>query len=210
MVSQAPLWQACDIVSRAVSQRVPREEARRRIVAATGRLLRTQRFRELTVEAVMAEAGLARTVFYRHFDNLADIVLGLLDDAVADAAEVAYTAPDPSVPDVLRRILDRGVELYVQHGHLIAAVEEASHHDPEVERAYREAFERSVAATAELLAGGVANGHYTLDPQPVARALMHLNAGYLTDALARDPRPDREQALETLWTIWSRLLGVHL
>jgi AcrR family transcriptional regulator len=208
-VSQAERWQACDTVSRAVSQRVPREEARRRIVAATGRLLEDHRFRELTVEAVMAEAGLARTVFYRHFDGLADVVLDLIDEALADATEVALSAPDPSVPDVLRRMLTRGVDLWVEHGHLIAAVEEASHHDPAAERAYHEAFERSVATTAELLAGGVANGHYELDPEPVARALMHLNAGYLRDALARAERPDRDQALETLWTIWSRLLGVE-
>jgi AcrR family transcriptional regulator len=188
---------------------VPRDEARRRIVAATGRLLERRRFRELTVDAVMGEAGLARTVFYRHFDGLADVVLGLVDDAVADAAEVAYSAPDPSVPAVLRAMLERGVELWAEHGHLIAAVEEASHHDPIVERAYRDAFERSVATTAELLAAGVANGHYRLDPRPVARALMHLNTGYLTDALARAPAADREQALETLWTVWSRVLGVE-
>jgi hypothetical protein len=35
-----------------------------------------------------------------------------------------------------------------------------------------------------------------------------MNSAYLTDALARSPRPDREEALRTLWTIWSRVLGV--
>jgi AcrR family transcriptional regulator len=192
-----------------VSQRVPRAEAHRRIVAATGRLLEDRRFRELTVESVMTEAGLARTVFYRHFESLADVVVGLLDQAVADAADVAIRAPDPSVPEVLRAMLERGVELYARHGHLLAAVEEASHHDPEVERVYHEAFERSVETTASLLAAGVANGHYVLEPLPVARALMHLNAGYLSDVLARDPHGDREQALTTLWTIWARLLGLE-
>jgi AcrR family transcriptional regulator len=192
-----------------VSPRVPGAEARRRIVAATGRLLADRRFRELTVESVMAEAGLARTIFYRHFDGLADVVLELLDDAVVETVEVALTAPDPSMPEVLRRMLAHGVALYADHGHLIAAVEEAAHHDPAVEHAYHAAFERSVATTAELLAAGVANGHYELDPRPVARALMHLNTGYLSDALARDPQPDRETALETLWTIWSRVLGLR-
>jgi AcrR family transcriptional regulator len=193
------------VVSRAVSARVPAAEARHRIVEATGRLLADRRFRELTVDAVMAEAGLSRTIFYRHFDGLADVVLGLLDDAV----EVAATTHGASGPDTLRHMLARGADLYADHGHLIAAVEEASHHDPAVERAYHDAFERSVAATAELLAAGVAGGHYELDPHPVARALMHLNTGYLSDALARDPHPDRETALETLWTIWSRVLGLR-
>ena len=75
-------------------------------------------------------------------------------------------------------------------------VEEAAHHDPDVERAYREGFERSVDATAALAR------------RPVARALMHLNASYLTDVLTRAPEPDADEALETLWTIWSRVLGI--
>ncbi len=182
---------------------MPRAEARQRIVDATGRLLERMRFRDLTVEAVMAEAGLARTVFYRHFDSLADLVLGLVDDAVERAAEVARTAPAPEAPDVLRGMLEQGVELYARHGHLIAAVAEAAHHDPAVDAAYHEAFERSVDTTAALLAEGVANGHYVVEPRPLARALMHLNVGYLLDTT------DRDEALRTLWTIWGRVLRVE-
>jgi TetR/AcrR family transcriptional regulator, ethionamide resistance regulator len=192
-----------------VSQRVPRDEARRRITAAAGRLLEDRRFRELTVEAVMEEAELSRTVFYRHFDSLADVVVSLLDEAVADAAEIAISAPDPSVPEVLRAMLARGVELWARHGHLLAAVEEAAHHDPEVERIFHQAFERSVETTAALLAQGVANGHYVVEPWPVARAMTHLNAGYLSETLAREPHGDRDEALRTLWTVWARMLGLE-
>jgi TetR/AcrR family transcriptional regulator, ethionamide resistance regulator len=192
-----------------VSQRVPRDEARRRITAAAGRLLEDRRFRELTVEAVMEEAELSRTVFYRHFDSLADVVVSLLDEAVAEAAEIAITAPDPSVPEVLRAMLARGVELWARHGHLLAAVEEAAHHDPEVERIFHQAFERSVETTAALLAQGVANGHYVVEPWPVARAMTHLNAGYLSETLAREPHGDRDEALRTLWTVWARMLGLE-
>ena len=157
----------------------------------------------------MEEAALSRTVFYRHFDSLADVVVSLLDEAVAEAAEIAITAPDPSVPEVLRAMLARGVELWARHGHLLAAVEEAAHHDPEVERVYHEAFERSVETTASLLAGGVANGHYVVEPWPVARAMTHLNAGYLSEVLARAPHGDHDEALRTLWTIWARMLGLE-
>jgi AcrR family transcriptional regulator len=199
----------CDTVSSRVSQpRVPRHEARRRIVAATSALLRDRPFRELTVEAVMAEAGLARTVFYRHFDSLADVVLSLLDEAVADAEAVAYSAEHPEAPAVLHAMLDRGVELWARHGHLLAAVEEASHHDAAVAAAYRAAFERTVDSSATMLAKGVENGHYVVEPRPLARALLHMNGAYLADALVRSPRPDRDEALRTLWTIWSRVLGV--
>jgi AcrR family transcriptional regulator len=192
-----------------VSQtRVPRDEARRRIVAAASELLRDRPFRELTVEAVMAEAGLARTVFYRHFDGLADVVLSLLDEAVADAEAVAYSAEHPEAPEILHAMLARGVELWARHGHLLAAVEEASHHDAAVAAAYRAAFERSVESSATMLAKGVENGHYEVEPRPLARALLHMNGAYLADALVRSPAPDRAEALRTLWTIWSRVLGV--
>ncbi len=171
-----------------VSTRVPSAEAHRRIVAAAGRLLEDRRFRELTVESVMAEAGLARTVFYRHFDSLADVVVCLLDEEVEASVQTA--------PDGLHAMLARSVDLYARHGHLLAAVEEASHHDAGVERVYRDAFEASVQATVALVGD-----------RSTARALMHLNAGYLTDALARDPHGDREEALRTLWAIWSRVLS---
>src|SRR5262249_42372577 len=152
-VSQAAIL--CDTVSSRVSQRVPKAEARQRIVAATSALLRDRPFRELTVEAVMAEAGLARTVFYRHFESLADVVLSLLDEAVADAEAVAYSAEHPEAPEVLYAMLERGVDLWVEHGHLLAAVQEASHHDPAVAAAYGAAFERTVDSSATMLAKGV-------------------------------------------------------
>jgi AcrR family transcriptional regulator len=174
--------------------RVASPEARRRILAATGRLLAEQRFRELSVESVMAEAGISRTVFYRHFASLADIVVALLDEAVEPAP---LETPDPADPESLRRMLARTVDLYARHGHLLVAVEEASHHDAEVERVYRDAFERSVETAASTL--GVRHA--------LARALMHLNAAYLGDVLARDPAGDREQALATLWSIWSAVLA---
>jgi AcrR family transcriptional regulator len=175
----------CDTLCDVPSQRVSRAEARGRILAATGRLLADRRFRELTVEDVMAEAGLARTIFYRHFYGLPDLVLAALDDAVAD---------EPASAADLHGMLERAVTLFARHGRLLAAVEEAAHHDGDVERAYRDAFERSVDATAALA------------PRPVARALMHLTTSYLTDVLARSPQPDREEALRTLETIWSRVL----
>jgi AcrR family transcriptional regulator len=194
-------------VSSRASQRVPRAEARRRIVAATSRLLRTRRFRELTVDAVMAEAGLARTVFYRYFDGLPHVVVSLLDEALADVVAVAESAAAPEEPGVLREMLVRTVELFVAHGPVLRALDEAARLDPEAEAVYRAAVDRSTEATAALLAHGVEAGHIPpLEPRPVARALMMLNGHYLLDALG-DGQGDPDVALETLWTIWSRTLG---
>ncbi len=50
-------------------------ESRERIVAAATELVRRRAYAELSVDEVMREAGLGRTIFYRHFDDLADLLL---------------------------------------------------------------------------------------------------------------------------------------
>lgn len=184
--------------------RVPAAEARRRIIDAANRLLRERRYRELTVEDVMAEAGLTRTVFYRHFDGIASIVLGLLDDVVS---AVVAEADDGDHGDriVLRRSLAVAVEAFHEYGPLLLAFEEAAHHSDAVERAYQALLDNTVDVTAELIERGIEEGH--TPPMPVhdvAHALTAMNRRYLLDLVARDPDFDRDAALEALWTVWSR------
>src|SRR5215216_6035380 len=95
--SQEP-WHDCDTVS-TTSQtsrggRVPAAEARQRIEEAAARLLARVPFRELTVDAVMAEAGLARTIFYRHFAGLPHLLVARLEDL----REALTRAGDPLAP----------------------------------------------------------------------------------------------------------------
>jgi AcrR family transcriptional regulator len=196
----------CDTVSTtpARASRVPADEARRRIVEATERLLADRRFRDLTVEDVMEEAGLARTVFYRHFDGLADIGLdlleGLLTAVVAEADE-----GDPDDREILRRQLRLVVHTFKEHGRLLLALDEAAHHDERVERAYRQWVDHTVEVSAELIQRGIDRGH--TPPMPlveVTRALTVMNGNYLLELIARDPDFDADAALEALWTIWTR------
>jgi AcrR family transcriptional regulator len=191
-------------VSPAAQARVPRAEARRRILSAAGRLLAERPLRDLTVDAVMAEAGLARTVFYRHFDDLPRLVLGLLDDLLAAVLADAAAAEVPTGPAALRRMLGRTVDFFAAHGHLMRAFEEAARLDAQVAAAHADFMERSAAAVAELLTQGVAAGD--LRPLPaagVARALTAMNAAYLT----QEAPLDRAAALEVLVTVWGRTLG---
>jgi AcrR family transcriptional regulator len=188
---------------------VPRGEARRRIVEAAARLLATTRFRDLTVDAVMAEAGLARTVFYRHFDGLAHVVLGLLDELVDQTEAAAETAPDLDDPAVLRGMLANAVDTFARYGPLFLAIDEAARLDEEVERAYRATVERAIVLTAALIEEGIESGRVTREVSPLdmARALTLLNGNYLLDTLGREPRHDPAVVLETLWTVWTGALG---
>ena len=170
---------------------MPREEARRRIVEATARLLGRSRFRDLTVDVVMREAGLSRTVFYRYFDGLAHVVISLLDDLIDQIVDLNVAAGRPGDPEVLRAGLQRTVEEFDQHGPLMRGLVEAAAVDAEIEEAYRAVVERSVDAMAAQIAEGIAEGRLReVSPRNVARALTLMNGYYLLDALGHDPDAD--------------------
>src|ERR1700689_4008517 len=80
----------CDRMSQR-SPRVPANEARHRILAATRELLLDRALGALTVGDVMTRAGLTRTIFYRHSEGLPQLAPELLPDA-----------EDPLVDQVLR------------------------------------------------------------------------------------------------------------
>ena len=186
--------------------RVSRAQARRRIGAAAERLLERHRFPELTVDLLMSEAGLSRTVFYRHFTELSQVVLELLDELGVDVLGPggdAATGPDLGEAAALRTALGRTVAFFADHVRLLVALEDAARTDPGVAGAHREFVDRTV----ERLARAVP------DPDPVraretARALVALNTGYLVDAFTRSPATAREVAEQTLWTVWARTLRI--
>ena len=180
--------------SRREHTRARRELARERILAAAEQLMNDRPFRELTVDHVMAEAGLSRTVFYRHFDGLPEVVLALLAKIEAELA--GHLAGGPPGEQWLREVLAAGVEMFARHGVFLRALNHAAGHDAEIEAAYCAFVDRWIAETAALLGPG--ERAYEL-----ARALNLMNGQYLMETLGRDPAFDRELALETLLTVWS-------
>lgn len=192
--------------------RVSRAEARHLIAAAAERLLARGPFRDLTVDALMAEAGLARTVFYRHFTDLAQLVVELLDELRLDVLDTpASEGHHPTDETVLRSTLSRTVDFFAVHHRLIAALAEAGRGDAAVEAAHRGYMTRSVDSITAFLDAAAAgpgdrSNHGAAPTHELARALNLLSVSYLLDTFGRDPDSDRRVALETLWTIWSRTL----
>lgn len=186
--------------------RIPKDEARNRIRDAAARLLRERSYRDLSVDAVMAEAGLARTLFYRHFDGLPALMLSLLEDF----REALMGSGDPADPEYLRRVLEQAVEVARRHGPLLRAVDDAARHDADVEIAYRAFVDWSIDTTAAIFAEGVASGRVrdVPDIRATCQALTLMNGRFLIDTVGRDPDFDPQVAVDALWTIWARTLGL--
>jgi AcrR family transcriptional regulator len=179
---------------RRLNARVRREEARERIVAAAEKLLLDVQYRDLTVDLVMNEAGLSRTVFYRHFDGLPDVLLTLLA-RIEDELAAPMAADPPDGEHWLRDLLAGSVDTFARYGPFLRALDHAAGQDAEIEAAYCAVVDRFTTEIAAAMGGD--ERAYEL-----ARALNLMNGHYLMDTLGKNPDFDRDLALDTLLTIW--------
>lgn len=192
--------------TRRAELRHTREQSRERIVAAAETLVRTTPFAELTVDDVMREAGFGRTIFYRHFDDLGELLMRAGREAIEELldAQIAFSeARMGDGPEVVRSAIEPAVSVYQRHGPLLRAISEAAGVDERIatgQDAIRERF-RELVEQALRASGGL-----TIDPSAdlgeVARALNLMNEKYLLDTFGGEPRASAETATETLTAIW--------
>jgi AcrR family transcriptional regulator len=190
--------------------RQSRRESRERIVAAATELIRTRAYSELSVDAVMREAGIGRTIFYRHFDDLADLILTASREAIQQlfrAEEELARARADDDPAAVRSALEAAVDVYHRHGPLLRAVAEAAPGDEQIRRDYdilRQRFddfaERSLREVAHLGTTPPA------DFAETARALNLMGVNYLLDSFGREPRIEPDTAVQTLTEIWEAVI----
>ena len=192
-------------------QREQRESTRRAILVAAEKLLRERPYRELSVDLLMAQTGLTRTAFYRHFDAIPTLVLRLLSDVGGELYEVAERWRAGALEDLPGSVhagLRDIIEFMVAHGRLVRAVADGAATDELLESGYRQfvvAFEDLIADGLEAL---VARGRHSIpDTRTTARALNLMNEAFLLDQFGKEPLGDPEVALATLETIWLRVLA---
>jgi AcrR family transcriptional regulator len=199
------------VVKHKAEIRQTRQESRERIVAAATELIRRTPYGALTVDDVMREAGAGRTIFYRHFDDLAD----LLRRAGREAFEGLYQAEQAfrsahieGEPDVIRAAIAPAVAVYRQHGPLLRAIAEAAAGgDEEIAAGQRAMIERFDALVADVLrASPRLASRSEEDIAETARALNLMNVNYLLDAFGREARVSTETAARTLAEIWAALI----
>lgn len=201
-------WQNCDTLSTSAGKRpyIAASEARRRILEAARALLRERPFAELTVGAVMAQAGLTRTIFYRYFDDLPALAADLLPDSDAPLVDriEELEAGDPEA--VIAAMIDGLVTTYAAHGPLLQAIDDAARHDPAVAAQLETALVGPRRLLARLLARAE---HPPPDIAETARLLMATHRAYLLDQFGPGQSDDRapERARQALRALWERLLA---
>lgn len=189
--------------------REQREASRLQILMAADRLLRERPYRELSVDVLMGQTGLTRTAFYRHFDDITDLVLRLFAEISAELYAVAErwaASAGADYPAPGHEGLAGVVDVYVRHGPLIRAITEAAATDDQIEDAHQRAVEAFTELTAQAMERMVAEGKLQVpDPRALARAMTLMNHAYLLAEFGYEPPGDRDVALATLETVWLRL-----
>ncbi len=183
-----------------------RHETRERIVAAATELIRDRPYAELNVDEVMRAAGLGRTIFYRHFDDLGDLMLRVNRPAIAELFEAQPRLEDIGPGDeeaAIRQGLEPAVAVYTRHGPLLRAMAEAAASDRELARERAEIRGRFSGQAERYLRLAQARGAAPLaDVAETAHALQVMTEAYLLDAFGRGPRVAPEVALQTLCELW--------
>jgi TetR/AcrR family transcriptional regulator, ethionamide resistance regulator len=194
------------IATRREQARRSRHETRERIVAAATELIRERPYAELNVDEVMRAAGLGRTIFYRHFDDLGDLMLRVNRPALAELFEAQPRVEDIDPGDeevVIRRGLEPAVAVYTRYGPLLRAMAEAAASDRELAGDQAEIRARFSDQAERYLRLAQARGAASLaDVAETAHALRVMTEAYLLDAFGRGPRVSPEVALQTLSEIW--------
>jgi AcrR family transcriptional regulator len=188
-------------------RRQARGEARESILAAADEFLRERPFRELTIDELMKRAGLSRTLFYRHFDDLSQLVMQLLWTAAAPLRDSNdETLASGAGPDALREGLHRTTLWFAENGPLLQAVADAVGYDEQIEQVYEVALNNWFERMRQSLQQAAAGGHIVPVDPALAEVLVGLNERYLLRKLGRFPQEDPQVVEDTLWAVWHRFL----
>jgi AcrR family transcriptional regulator len=194
------------VPTRRAEIRETRQETRARIVVAAEDLVRQRPYGALTVDDVMREAGIGRTIFYRHFDDLADLLMRAGREAIDelyDAQRALRAVRIGDELDVVRAAIEPAVAVYRRHGPLLRAIAEAAATEEPIAEG-QEAMRARFDELVEHALGAIPRvaAHPPADTAETARALNLMNESYLLDAFGREPRVSADTAIQTLTEVW--------
>jgi len=188
------------------------DETRTLILDTAEDLLRTRPFRELSVDEVMRPTGYGRTVFYRHFTGLPDLVLAVLARVLPEFTDATQAFVESAGDDLdierARTLLRPIVHHWSRHGTLMRAMRDAAVYDPTIEglvAATQDRFHAMVVAALERRRA--AGALQTADLTQVARLLAAMNQRYLLTTFGDGSEGvDIERTIDTLALGWQAII----
>ena len=169
-----------------------RAETDERLLLAAAELLRERGPSGVTIEAVAARSGIARTTIYRRFDSRRELLEAVIDPVV----DRPLPPLDLTLEGKVRWVLDQVGEL-LEHGlgrGTVAAILTDS--DPEFTAALRKALERRLDALRSQIRTDVDAGNVASDVAP--DAIVGLLFGALLGELLRHGTTSRRWADDTV------------
>jgi len=169
-------------------------------------------FKDLTVDGVTREAGVARSAFYVYFGDKEELLLGALEDLIAShqnrLGRCWQQGADP------RRDIERGVygmaRVYADNSDLLALAGEAATYDEEVRELWTTVLETVTEGTRaeieRLQAAGAVNE--TLDPEALAEGLVLMTERSFQVHLAQGQGDPNEVASSLTRVWWAALFGL--
>ena len=188
-----------------------RAATERAILTATGALLEERSFRDISVEEVMASAGLSRTAFYRYFPDLESVVTRLMGTLVSElraAARRWLASDDPETQ--LHDALLHFAAVYRDHGRLMQAFDDAAGTGPDLKQQWSGILGELVGPVEHHIESLAQAGRVEVDhPVETVRALSVLTDRYLLDVYWSDDQVPIERPAAVLVQIWSRTLRLR-
>lgn len=206
-----------------------REKRRRRwseltekeLLDAAEKLLARMPFRELTVQAVTAQAGLARSSFYNQFRDMHDLLARLVSRHLAQVrrineswGKVLEKADALEGPEVIRRrgaalreVLVKGYKLYQRHYHMVRALYDEASISPAIEELRRRYLDETMRSAAEQFRKVPRTGHARkVDTDEMAHIMTLMYQSYVLDKLARGGRQNPAEAADTAATLFECMM----
>jgi AcrR family transcriptional regulator len=176
------------------------------VLAATRRLLAGgANFTELGVQQISAEAGVARSTFYAHFRDKADLLMRLAATLTATSFDIASAWETADGAERMAAAFLQVIGVYREHAGVLRAVAEVSGYDETVRAFWGERLARFSERTVAVLGDERDAGRTPADVDLASAARIIVMGGEraIFDQITfADPSTDATFARELALTWW--------
>lgn len=162
-----------------------RDELRGQLLETVGRMLEAGTpYTLITVDELVAEVGISRSLFYTYFEDKADLVLGRfleIVDAVHEGATAWWSLEAPVTKPALRDALTELYEAYRPHTRVMIATHDLAASNPRFADIVGKETQRSIDGLCEYIERGQRKGFIdpTLSAPETAGWLWMAEPGFL-------------------------------